>query len=425
MKQTFAIAALSLAVVCAPAISPAQDNGTSISSGLSGSLSDPLLPGSETSGLSGSFDPSTASITNPTTHTDVNDPTHAQLAGSSLSPLANPFVSAAPQTAPQTGILYDAPTAAALGAFGFGGHRNASFAPGAAAHTLPSAAPQTSGAAFGALASRSAFSGGAETMNAFSGRAAMAGTAQFSGEGAAASASTLPPSAAPSAFPIVQAANSAGAVGSNRSNAAAMVLTDPVLTNSSIGYDTGPEIHGDLPAASSQIGEASASYTPAAAIYQYDDGQTPSRGIASPGTLQGGAPSYSHAASGFPDSTRGTAGSQDPFTASSLYGGAAVSSAAPFPPVSDGTVFAPPTRLNPDLHTRPAPPSSSFEAYEQKLQRFRLAHGVSISRANAEYQQDVKDFHRNHGRALRGNSLTPSTPTTAGFRLEQKAQTVR
>ncbi len=207
-------AAVLSAILAAPALCPAQDNGTSISGGLSGSISDPLLPGSETGGFNGSFDAGTSSITNPAVHADINDPTHAQLAGSALSPLDNAGVSAAPQTSPQTGTLSDAQAAVSLGAFGFGGHRNASFAPAAAAHTLPSAASQTSTAAFGGLAARSAFAGGTETMSAFSGRTAGAGAAQFSGEDAA--KPTLPATAAPSAFPIAQAVPPLGASANDR-----------------------------------------------------------------------------------------------------------------------------------------------------------------------------------------------------------------
>ncbi len=415
-----------LAVFAAPAACLAQESGTSISGGLSGSLSDPLLPGSETSGFNGTFDASTASFTNPTLHADVNDPTHAQLAGSSLSPLVSSGVSAAPQTTPQTGTLSDAQASVGLGAFGFGGHRNASFAPAAAAHTLPSAASQTSAAAFGALAARSAFSGGAAAMSAFSGRVAGMSTAQFSGEGAEASASTLPLLATPSAFPVAQATSltdTATAAG-NRSASPLLGFTDPVLTNSAAGYDTGPEIHGDLPTASSQTSGVYASYVPPDPVYQYDDGQTPAAGVAAAGAVLGGAPAYTHAATGFPDSTRGTAGATDPFAASPRSSGITLSTAGPFPPVSEGTVFEPRTRLSPDLHTPPMPPISSFEAYEQKLRRFRLAHGASISQADVAYQQDLRQFHRNHGRE-RKSSLTQSTSTTAGFQLEEKIQVVR
>ncbi len=164
-----------------------------------------------------------------------------------------------------------------------------------------------------------------------------------------------------------------------------------------------------------------ASYAPSTPVYQYDDGQTPSAGIAPVGAVLGSAPAYTHAASGFPDSTQGTAGATDPFTAASLSSGA-LSTAPPFPPVSEGTVFAPKTRLNPNLHTRAVLPTGSFEAYEQKLRRFRLAHGQSISQADAAYREDAQQFHLSRSRGGRRSSLTQSTPSTAGFRLEQKTQ---
>lgn len=435
MKPLLPCAGLLLLSAYLPALCAAQVNASSTTS-LSGSVSDPsfspsLVTSDQGSGLDSSFEGGASNLVNPSIRADVNDPTHSQLLGSALSPFDYASVNAAPQTAPQTAVVSDPQAAAGLGAFGFGGHRNLNFAPAALAHTLPSAAARQQADSFGALAAEASFAGGAGANAAFGGRASRtpASAAAFSGEGAAAPATTLPAILAPSAFPLPAVQQSALPEGNAAGTAASapLVLTDPVLTNSSAGYDTGPEIHGDLPSAVLGVAGFFADYHTPHPVFQYDDGQTPAPGIPEAGGVLGGAPFYTYAKSGFPDSTRGSAALYDPLPAISPFGGVVESGASPFPPVSEGSVFEPGTRLNPDLHhVQILRTNSTFEAYERRLRRMRLSHGVSISQADQAYQQDLKDLHRNHGRVERKPALTQPSQTPAGLQLEMnKAQSIR
>ena len=377
-------------------------------SSFSGSIGDPITAGStQQGGFNPVFDAATSSFTPSSVRSDVNDPTHAQLLGSALSPLASASVNAAVQTAPRTGILSDAQSSVGLNDFGFGSQRNLSFAPGGAAPTLPSATSRSLASSYGASSTQAAFTGGVSANASFTGRVSRgsAGAGGFSGE----TASPAPSSGA--SMPATQATASTGA--SERSTSA---LTDPVLTGSSAGYDTGSEIHGDLPPPAAPPAALFAPLPTPAPAGQYDDGQTPLAGRPpAAGAILGGVPEYRRAASGFPDSTKGEAGSLPDMESSlSPLSAPAFSASSPFAAISAGQFYEPKVQLSPNLHVQLLRSTASFEAYERRLRRARLAHGASISQADDVYQQDLKDYHNSNGRAGRKSTLTQPIQSFAG-----------
>ncbi len=394
----------------------AQSDPSSAGLSLSGSLSDPITAGSPESGFNTSFDATTSSFTNGAVHSDVNDPTHAQLLGSTLSPFDNAFVNAGVQTSPRTGVLSDAQSSVGLNDFGFGGHRNLSFVPGGTAHTLSSASTRPSSNLYGAASTQAAFTGGMSANAAFNGRAgrAVAAPAGFAGDASASAASSNTQSSA--AQPSADGTGTTGRTGTQ--------FTDPVLTGSSAGYDTGSEIHGDLPTPSTQTGSFFAIASRPEPAYQYDDGQTPLSGRAAvAGPVLGGAPEYFHSTSGFPDSTKGQAGSMlDIETGVSPLSAPPTASGSPFAAVSGGDVYQPKTRLNPNLQAQTTRPTGSFEQYERRLRRARLARGASISQADTVYQQDLKDYRRTNGRTGRKSTLTQPTQGLSGYQQDPAAR---
>ncbi len=386
---------------------------------LTGSLSDPVTAGSPESGFNSSFDQTTSSFTNGAMHSDVNDPTHAQLVGSTLSPLDDALVNAAVQTAPRTGILSDAQMSVGLNDFGFGGRQNRSFLPGSGAHTLSSVAARPSSNLYGTAATQAAFTGGMSANAAFNGRAARAATqAQgFSGEAASpATQGTEGSSALSSAQPAMDA--------NGRDRQATVMFTDPVLTGSSAGYDTGPEMHGDLPVPSTVTASFFATAPRPDPAFQYDDGQTPLGGRpALAGSVLGGAPEYLRSTTGFPDSTKGQAGSITSLeTGVSPLSAPPTPSGSPFSPVSGGEMYQAKTRLNPNLKAQIPRPTGSFEEYERRLRRTRLASGATISQADSVYRQDLKDYRRTNGKAGRRSTLTQPTQGLAGFQQDPAAR---
>ncbi len=377
--------------------------------GFTSSLSDPVTAASTPQdGFNATFNASTASLTNPSLHTGVSDPTHSQLLGSSLSPADyEAYQSSSPETAPRTGIQTDAQsTAGASDAF-FGGRQNRSFSGAGSFVGGRQSARETAGV----LSTEAALTGTLSAHAAFSGLGPASTTSQigFSGQSVGLPAARTGPGA-------VQTLATTGSADQN----SGYYAKDPVLTGSSSGFETGPELKGDMPSPSVETAAFFGGTGSTREQFQFDDGQTPplSKPL-TPGQILGVAPAYQAAAGGFPDSTKGLAGLPSevelgisPFALSTNP------DAPPFAPVSEGTVFAPKTQLSPNLHMQPLNPLGSFEVYERRLQAQRLTHGLSISEAAAAKQEDLRNFQRSRNRAGRRSTLTMPNQGVPGYQPE-------
>ncbi len=394
------VAMLAFAVLAASA----QAQG-SLSGSLSPNFSQSLSDNSQTSGFNSSFDASTANLTNPDAHSDVSDDTHSQVLGSTLSPIDNAVVSAGANSTPQTNPLSSAQAAYAAQGPYFGGRRSHSFNPGNSTSAIEAASAARANAmsGFGGSSMQAAFTGVLSSRAAFSGQSA--GTQVdtqngFSGQGVEVPVRTggIGTTQSLSGIGSTQALSGIG----SRDIASAYYATDPVLTNQAYTGDLG--ITGDMPSPTTQTGLMFASGSAPQIYFQYDDGQTPPiTAPASPGQVLGMAPEYAPASNGFPDSTRGTAALADEMTnLSSPFASPAMFSNSPFKPVSDGTVYSPGTRFNPDLHTLPEQHATgSFQAFERRAQEQRITHGLSISQSSEIYQQDLRNYQQSHGRRQR------------------------
>ncbi len=364
---------------------------------LSPSVSDSLSSSSDTEGFNGNIVPGAGNITNSELHTDVSDPTHSQLLGSSLTPLDNPYVSPYANSNPQTGVLTDAQ--AAVGAMlPSGGRRGeAGFNPGAGSFGSETNR-LTSLSSLGTVSMQSAFSGGAGGRAAFS-----AASGLNSSSGSDQAGAQISPSTYSSAMPTA-VAPSAAATGGTQT--ATYRFTDPVLSGSTAGYEGDLELDGDLPTPSLQTGQFFAetrSPSEIAPLYDFDDGQTQSSkaGIAAAGQVFASNPEYNPSPTGFDDSTRGLAGlpSEASNAVSPLSSRLSSTSSVLSFGITVPDMDAP--RLIPSLHTAAAArPYFNFEAAERHEQEQRIIHGVSISQASEIYKQDLRKYRQQAGRAL-------------------------
>ncbi len=364
---------------------------------LSPSLSDPLTSDNQTEGFDSSFDSGAGSFTAATLHTDISDPTHSQLLGSSLTPMDPAYVSPYVDTAPRTGVVTDAQSV--VGAYGAhsGSRLGQSFSPGASVA--------------GSQMMRQSAAGISSMQASFAGaRMGRASSSDFSG---ASSATALAPSgpalsstSLPSGPGTVQAPQASGSgISKANQSSTAYYATDPVLTGSTAGYEGDLGLNGDLPAPNTQTAGffAEASSRDSLPIYAFDDGQTPAlAGIPSTsGSILPTALDYGPSPTGFSDSTRGLAGlaseasnAMSPLSAPRENGGLAASG-------GEGVSFAPTLHLVPSLHTAPVVrPSLNFEAVERHEQEQRILHGMSISQASEIYKEDLRKYQRLAGRPL-------------------------
>lgn len=363
---------------------------TSVSPSLSGSIAQ----STSTSGLNGTFDAESSNFSNPALHTDVSDPTHAQLLGSSLSPADIPAVNAFVNGTPETGTLSDAQLAVRYGETGSARHRGSPFASSATLSSFGGAAnPQGSPAAFSTATQGGAFSGSAETQAAFVSRSLLTSPHSFtSNEGKAVAGSGTRNTRRPYGTEEGGEFESATA-------------TDPVLTGASSSYESDLQLEGDMPSPSADTARFFATGSSSAPQYQYEDGQTPPlRTAPVPGSILGIAPEYGPASNGFPDSTRGLAGlpselanSTSPLERKPNQGFSFTASPDPSP---DSGLRQ---HLNPDLHALPLSSSAiSFQAYERQMRAQRLRAGLSITQSSMLYQQDLKNYQqRRRGRTSR------------------------
>jgi hypothetical protein len=408
-----ALLAAVLVFAFAPGRALAQDDGTSVS----GSIAD----NTPTSGLTTDFDPD-GGFTQGDLHTDVSDPTHAQLLGSALSPTDFSYTAADVSANVNSSTLTDAQSAVGASDLpGFGGARNQSFAAGSSSTTAVSSERQDSRQAFASGSLTAAFSGGI-SKSAFSGRSTQlthAGGQSFSGQGV-----SLPPLTV-GVGPTQTLVQTSGAEEGQQAGGAGQALatqdsdsqgsyyaTDPALTGqaetSIPSLQLGPQIPSPKMDASGFFLEPSFGNV---RQYEYDDGQTPptaaSRALI-PGAVLSEPPDYIAAASGFPDSTMGTAAL--PTEASNFVSSIVPlkdPDAPPFPAVSDGNVFGVKVGLHPSLHKLGQTPlHGSFRDYERKVQEERLLHGMSITQAQQFYQADLRSFQK-AGNGERKSTIQP------------------
>ncbi len=396
--------------LCLWAAAAARAQSTSFSNSISGSLSTPIADSTAESGFNSSFDAITANLPTPDIHVDISDATHSHLLGSTLSPADTAYANAYAETAPHTAALTDAQSVVGANDFYFGGgRRSQAFAAGGLQRYAGTAATrQEMRGSTGAASMAAAFTGAVSARDAFSGRAAAKrGTeAGFSGEGLALPAVQTGPGA-------TQTLAASGAP----DESAGFFATDPVLTGFTSGWKTGPELHGDM--ASPSL-EASMFFSEAPVpreAYAFDDGQTPPiRRAQMPGQILGLPPTFNASATGFPDSTKGEAALPTESSAQVSPFNRGVDPNGPrFAPVSDGTVYEPRTRLVPSLHERfYEPKTGSFEAYERRLQRLRISHGMSISQAASAKQDDLRAFQRSQVRRGRDETRDSILDQRAG-----------
>ena len=385
----------------------AQDDGSSVS----GSLADDTPD----SGLTADFDPD-GGFTQGDLHTDVSDPTHSQLLGSALSPSDFSFTSADVFANVNSSTLTDAQSAVDVSDLpGGGGARNQTFAAGSSSATAASSERQDSRLAFASGTLTAAFSGG-ESKSAFSGLSVQlthVGGQSFSGQGVA-----LPP-ATTGVGPTQTLVQTSGTGEAQQSSAGqesdgqgVYYATDPVLTGQAETSIPSLQLGTQIPSPTLQVSglflEPAAQAVPQ---YEYDDGQTPQTAASRapiPGAILSEPPDYIEAASGFPDSTMGTAAL--PTEASNFVSPLVTlkdPEASPFPAVSDGNVFGVKAGLHPSLHhLRQTPLHSSFRDYERKAQEERLLHGMSITEAQQFYQADLRSFQE-AGNGERKSTIQP------------------
>ena len=376
---------------------------------LSPSLSDSISDENETEGFNSSFDPEASNLTNPTLHSDVSDPTHSQLLGSSLTPMDTAYVSPYVQTSPLTGTVTDAQSLIGTSDVHFGGRQGQSFSPGASfagSQTMRQNAAST----LGTTSMQAAFSG------ASGGKASYAGlSAGTPGTSLAFSGQNAPSSPGQSGIGVSQtpgmSASGSGAAGGmaggtvNTTEKSAY-FTDPVLTGSTAGYEAGLELGGDLPSPGSETAQffSEGSAVASSPVYAFDDGQTPSAAGISPqvGSVLLSTSDYGPSPTGFPDSTRGLAGlASELSNATSPLSSTAVPGSTLLASGDQGLSFSPSVHLVPSLHTAPTVrPTFNFEAAERKEREQRQLHGVSISQSSEIYQQDLRKYRRQAGRAL-------------------------
>ncbi len=384
IRRSLLLAALAILLASHSAFAQDSGFGESFSPG----LSDPLSESSATSGFNSVFDPSTANLTSGNIHSDISDDTHSQLAGSSISPLDNSYVSSSTQAAPQTGTLSNSQALTGFNNYSFGGRRSRTFSSTGAAGTIEAATERQSAmAGFGIQTGFASTAGGREAFSGQRSSASAGAAAGFSGEGVSIPTTVTGPGAAQT----LASTGSADPIGGYNA-------TDPVLSGDKNEADL--ELAGDAASPSSQTGTFFAETEPAERQFQFDDGQTPPISVpAHAGGILGTAPEYAPNPSGFPDSTKGLAGlAAETSNSTSPFAPASKPGETPFAPVSDGTVFGLTTLLNPNLHRLPNDSEKgSFEAVEHRAQEQRLTHGLTISQSSGIYQQDLRNYREHVG----------------------------
>ncbi len=398
---------LCLSFVCASMFAPqlviacfGQSQGGGFDSNIPDAFSVPIVTTSQQSGFNSVFDAGTANLTSSGFRADVNDATHSQLIGSALSPFDNALVNPQTDASPRTGITTDAQSTIGLNDFSFGGGGSQGFtAGGRQAFSAGTTAGRGAPNGFGLASTGGAFSGDASSRRLFSGHLAVVGSTGASASGQGGS----PPQVQISGRSMQPLAED-GSV----SEATGLPATDPVLTNSISGSEAGPELHGDLPVPSGQTASFFAEPSPRVDSYQYDDGQTPSlTRVPVAGAILGTTSVYSHALSGFPDSTKGLAASpteteyeQSPLSHSFATEG------SPFAPISGGAVYAPGVRLHPDIHTEPLQTAGAGQGH--RPERLRALGGPAGAPSFDSYNQFQRELRHNQGRPKRKSTLTPA-----------------
>ena len=370
---------------------------TSVSPSLSNSLSDE----SQTEGFDSSFDPEASNLTNPTLHSDVSDPTHSQLLGSSLTPMDAAYISPYVETNPLTGTISDAQSVIGTSDIHFGGRQGQGFSLGA---SFAGSQVMRQGAAgtLGTASMQASFGGGVAGRGSYAGLSA-------GGPGAAVafSGQSAPSAAMPSGIGLVQAPQTGSSgTGMASETSGGYYATDPVLSGSTAGYEGRLEMGDDLPSPSSQTAQffVEGSAGASSPLYAFDDGQTPAPGgiPSPPGSVLLTGVDYNPSPTGFPDSTRGLAGlASETSSATSPLSSSTSQNGTLFATGDEGISFSPVLHLVPSLHSVPITrPTFNFEAAERREQEQRLLHGVSISQSSEIYKEDLRKYRRQAGRAL-------------------------
>ncbi len=386
----------------------------SLSSGLSSGLSDSISQSSQTAGFNGAIDPSSANLTSDSIRADVNDATHSQLLSSALSPVDLFTVNSTPQTASSHEVLTDAQQAVGAGNSFLGGRANHTFTPGGSAGVEAAAnSRRMSAANFGTQSMQAAFTGGINARAAFSNATTtnIAAAPAFSGNGIAQPRTTT-------GIGLTQ-----NLISTNGPDATSTYnATDPVLSNSTSGYNADLQITGDIPSPSSVVGNEYAIDFAPEPSYQYDDGQTSQNVVQTrPGFVIGSAPEYGVPSGGFPDSTKGLAGlPPEGSLSASPFQQLRNLESSPFAPVSDGTVYGIQAGLHPDLHRMvSAAPLGSFARYERRAQQARMHAGLNISQSSSLREQDRRDYQRRAEHRRRPSSVTLENNTVGQTLLGQ------
>ncbi len=406
----------------------------SLSPSISGSIGDSFAQDTAISGLDSTFGGDAASIQGSDTHTDVSDPTHAQLLGSALTPMASSYINSTADTPPLTYSLSDAQVAVQAGTVSSGGHRSQAFVAGATATGAAAmASRQAAISSLGTSSMQAAFAGVTGSRAAFSGQSALSSaTPSFSGESGN--------STAPFPGQTMFGGGGAGSVGSSgmtqlpqnpasslastslaAGSSSGFYATDPVLTGQS-GLTASLQLGNDAPTPSAEVGTFFADPSPLQPPqFQYDDGQTsPLPGGPRAGQVLGASPEYMASTTGFSDSTRGTAALPTELSnaTSPLERSAAGLGASPFRSLSDGLSFAVPTGVTPSLHQAeaesPARTYEAFAAYERRAQQQRILRGATVSEADSMRREDLRNYQqRRYGRSSRlsqSRSLNDTAP---------------
>ena len=401
----------------------------SLSPSISGSIGDSFAQDTAISGLDSTFGGDAASIQGSDTHTDVSDPTHAQLLGSALTPMASSYVNSTADTTPLTYSLSDAQLAAQAGTVSSGGHRSQAFVAGASASVSGAAMAgrQAAVSSLGTSSMQAAFGGVTGSKAAFSGQSAPSSAApNFSGEmrGGAASfpGQTMPGSASGVGSPgMAQLPPNAASSMLQAGGSPGFYATDPVLTGQS-DLTASLQLGNDAPTPSAETGVFFAEpSTLQAPQFQYDDGQTaPLPSGPRAGQVIGTSPEYMASTTGFSDSTRGTAALPTELSnaTSPLERSAAGFGASPFRSLSDGLSFAVPTGVTPSLHQgeaeSPVRTYEAFAAYERRAQQQRILRGATVSEADSMRREDIRNYQQGRygrsSRPSRSSSLNDTAP---------------
>lgn len=360
---------------------------SSISDNFSPALSDPFAPSSASDGYNTSFDAGSSNLTNTFVRTDISDPTHAMLDGSTISPVDDAHVNGYAPTQPRTQVLTDAQMAVFYGEESFGGRQSRAFAAGATSFAEAGSSNATSGSTARGGYTKTAFSGSLTGRAAFSSQSALSTIAgqAFSGD-----VSNTP------VDPMYAAAESVASV-SLADGTRARLSVDPVFANGAAGTDAGAGLGPDMPQPSAEAGAFFASEDGAQPQYQYDDGETPVLGgPLTPGRIIGTFTNYGQGSGGFSDSTKGMAGealegsgSTSPFPPVALEGD------SPFRSFTDGSVYEMKQSLNPSLRVPLVPEKSGVAlARARRAEQKRVEMGMSAMESEQIYREELRNARR-------------------------------